>query len=324
MALSILACGNEIRSRIPESVAEIEEIISTPDESFAICSELSFRDVVFPESFSAFDSLAFALALNITGSFEGGDGWANLTNNFDGQGLSMGLLNQTLGTGSLQPLLIKMRDNHFNTMRNQFEPSRFNSILSMIDRWNTSTLSLQSHLFSPLDEPTFGVFASGRNKESVNWAVSNLYNGSRFKAGWREDLTKLANTPEYKSIQVGAAERLHKRARLYQERIGTVQLRSYLMMYDIVVQNGSIRTSDFNEYHEYFEDVENPTETQRLKKILELRLRHVLDRWREDVRRRKTTIIEGKGFVHGSNRKLEEEYCYEGLRAYPTSDTPLP
>src|SRR4051794_25917173 len=57
-----------------------------------ICSKLDFANLDWPSSMGVAEHDPFALALNISGSFEGNDGWENLTNNFDGQGLSLGLL----------------------------------------------------------------------------------------------------------------------------------------------------------------------------------------------------------------------------------------
>ncbi|MGF2075402.1 hypothetical protein, partial [Enterococcus casseliflavus] len=65
--------------------------------NLAICSNLSFKNDTFPKGLSSIQTQGFELALTISGSFEGASGWANLSNNFDGEGLSMGLLSQNLG-----------------------------------------------------------------------------------------------------------------------------------------------------------------------------------------------------------------------------------
>ena len=53
-----------------------------------VCSGLDFKGVTWPPSMTHEDELALELALNISGSYEGAEGWANLTGNFDGQGRS--------------------------------------------------------------------------------------------------------------------------------------------------------------------------------------------------------------------------------------------
>ena len=59
----------------------------------------------------------------------------NLSDNFDGQGVSVGLLNQNLGQGSLQPLLILLRDGHPQTLRTLLGPERLRGLLEMLARW---------------------------------------------------------------------------------------------------------------------------------------------------------------------------------------------
>ena len=72
------------------------EIVVPPGPNFkpSICSDLSFEQVEWPSNVSTKQLDAFALGMNITGSFEGHDGWSNIANDFDGQGLSLGLFNQ--------------------------------------------------------------------------------------------------------------------------------------------------------------------------------------------------------------------------------------
>jgi len=94
----------------------------------SICSKLDFSNLDWPTTKSTAERDPFALALNISGSFEGSDGWENLTNNFDGQGLSLGLLNQCLGQGSLQPMLIEMQNEYSAEMKAQFTVTNFNSL----------------------------------------------------------------------------------------------------------------------------------------------------------------------------------------------------
>ena len=79
------------------------------DGSLNICGRLSFQGISWPQTLPAKDRKSLATSLNLTGSYEGGQGWINITNNFDGMGMSLGLLQQNFGSGSLQPLLLKFR-----------------------------------------------------------------------------------------------------------------------------------------------------------------------------------------------------------------------
>src|ERR1035438_10073334 len=68
--------------------------------NLSICSGLDFAPVIWPPQLPKYQVESLELVLNIAGSYEGVRGWANLTNSFDDQGLSLGLLNQNLGQGS--------------------------------------------------------------------------------------------------------------------------------------------------------------------------------------------------------------------------------
>jgi hypothetical protein len=298
-----------------------------PDGGFKVCSKLDFTGVTWSPKLSPLDRSAFQVALNATGSFEGNTGWANLTNNFDGQGLSMGLLNQTLGTGSLQPLFNQMRSDHHNQMQALFSASHFTGLSGMlaaygatapVSKVEAASLAMDS---SPLDKDWNAKAGemqalAAREAASVQWAVNNLYNGSSFKADWARELTDLAEHPLYVSLQIRAAEKLHLKAYDLKTELGLEDLRSYLVMFDFVVQNGSISAAEIAEYKSTVGQKPAATSQEKLLTILNIRLRRVKPEYVNDVRSRKTALINGSGTVHGSNRKLETEYCYKGSTAY--------
>ena len=128
----LISCGKNATSGGPSSLTDTNHNSSTdlpttknPDDLTGglinakptICSNLSFNNVLWPSPLTEFQVNVFALAMNISGSFEGPDGWTNLTNNFDGQGISLGLFNQNLGQGSLQPMMLKLRDTQLTRMK---------------------------------------------------------------------------------------------------------------------------------------------------------------------------------------------------------------
>lgn len=297
------------------------------------CSELSFEGVKWNASLSPYERRSLAIALSLSGSFEGPNGWRNLTNNFDGMGMSAGLLNQTLGTGSLQPLMANLKA-RAPTAYNLIASSRRTSLLAMIDKWvsaksyrvpslATASRSLaaaaadEDVTSSPLDIPDgFQAFAEFRalgaaEDASVAWAKSNLYqaNGS-FKPEWSAELKNLLAHPAYVSEQILAAEVLHRRALGYAQRLGFTSLRAYLFMFDICVQNGGLNEAEFTELQGAIQREGLRDEAVILKRLLEIRLRRVLAQWRSDVRARKTAVIDGTGVVHGARRDFPKQYCY--------------
>jgi hypothetical protein len=329
---------NAIASTDSDITEEIDAIVEDPTSSLPtsfkplICSDLSFDHVQWPKGTDEFYATVFGLAMNITGSFEGHDGWENISNNFDGQGLSLGLFNQNLGQGSLQPLMIQLRRNYLSKMKTFFSTSQLSSVESMLVKWNgapvtsvmgkalSQNLDPYENFVSPLDdpalleaagEPTFlqSKASSTRNGVSVNWATSNLYSGTKFKSDWLKSLTKMSGSPEYISLQIEAAKYIHNRAMNYMIKFNLKELRSYLFLFDIVVQNGSLTTSIENKYIAWEKSNKNASELTKMKQMLEYRLTLVIAKYRNDVRARKTAVLTGTGTVHGSKRDFKKEYC---------------
>jgi hypothetical protein len=284
-----------------------------------VCSSLDFDGVTWPDELTEDDRAALEIALNISGSYEGGDAWANLSDNFDGQGVSVGLLNQCLGQGSLQPMLIRMRDEHPQSLKALVSPDHLKSLLAMLAKWQTAPAQ-ESSLGPPsaLDEPGDRVVlkTTAADKASVDWAAANLYAGGKFQPLWKSELGALAASREYVSIQISAAVEDHDRALSEEGEIGVRELRSYLMLFDVVVQNGRLYPEDLSDYAAYVKKTPKAGSTARLEKLLELRLRHVRSKYVEDVRSRKRAIILGTGTVHGEPRNLPVQYCYDGLWPY--------
>jgi hypothetical protein len=286
---------------------------------------LNFSSVNWASGLSLNDETALELALNISGSFEGNAAWANLTNDFDGEGLSMGLLNQTLGTGSLQPLLIQMRDLHMNEMGTFFDSTRFNSLISMLAQWESSqssSLVPEYQVLSLLDVIPLGTNTATvtPNQASVNWALANLYTdskGQNFDPTWAADLTALTQNPDYVSLQIDAAMDLHNQALSEETLTGVNELRSYLFMFDVNVQDGGMYSQDWTDFKTWLQSNASATDTDRLNELLTLRLRHVRSAYVSDVQSRKQAIINGQGFVHGDQRNLETQYCFDRLVTYP-------
>lgn len=348
VGISLVACSNTAGGNIsaanPSNSAESNPVTPSPVPSpapttvpttepgkLSICSRLDFANLDWPSVVDLRERDAFALALNISGSFEGPDGWENLTNNFDGQGLSLGLLNQCLGQGSLQPLLIQMRNLYIGEMKSVLSTANFNSMLAMLNSWETTMsindfvateAQLRAHGFSKLDDPAMiekeigfnpevhlMANLTGKNQNSVNWAVNNLYNGSSFKSDWKTQLVALSGSAGYRSIQVAAALDLHLSALELFKTYGLTQLRGYLFMFDIVVQNGGISATAKANIMAQFKANPNWNETQKLNAILTERLKYVKAAYVADVRSRKQSLINGNGTVHGTRRDYGREYC---------------
>ncbi len=286
----------------------------------SICSDLSFDQVEWPSNISAKQLDAFALAMNITGSFEGHDGWSNIANNFDEQGLSLGLFNQNLGQGTLQPLMIDYQQSTSNKMSSLFSTSQRSSITSMLNTWLAANGGVLSKATvqtipdtSPLDKNFDSLFSqkasNAVNQDSVDWAVAQLYTGTQFKPEWKTALQNLSEDPQYVTLQIEAAIKLHSKAMGYVTKYRFKTLYSYLFFFDIVVQNGGISSSTESQYLTWENANKAASESTKLLRLLEYRLLLVNSQYVADVRSRKTSIIKGTGTVHGASRNYPVEYC---------------
>jgi hypothetical protein len=294
-----------------------------------LCSKLDFANLTWPAGLTPQEKSAFALGLNISGSFEGDDGWRNITNNFDGEGLSLGLLNQCLGEGSLQPLMIQMIQSHGELMQQIFGGDSFGKVSTMLNQWQKRSLSEEDESdtiqgFSALDdEDVIADFLKRKpkpkpkpkpktpNEESVDWAIKNIYSDSKglnFQPLWLMDFEAMSNSTEYRSLQLQKAYSLHQGAMALFRHFKMTQIRSYLFFFDIMVQNGGINDDVTASIDEILKR-KVYSETEKLEQILAVRLKFVRRHYVGDVKARKESLIKGVGFVHGKKRDYDLEYC---------------
>lgn len=304
------------------------------------CSRLDFSNIEWPDDLSSLAIDTYSLALNITGSYEGNRGWSTISNNFDGQGISLGIFQQNLGQGSLQRLLVKADRLHPRMFSEYFSQQQRASLSFMLNAWRDGrrfNLSgdglrvpasideeLASNSLAQFPNPTdmdyeseflndgfiFTKASSSVNQFSVDWAVKNLYysNGRTFKPEWKRAFQRLAGDPRYISLQLELGNWIHKKAMSFMELYEVRELRSYLFFYDIIVQNGGINEET---RQDYLADIAGKelTENQKMKILLVHRVKRSKERWRADVMARKFTILDGFGLVHKKNRNFSEEFC---------------
>ena len=298
-----------------------------------ICSALDFNGVNWPKEVEPLSQVAFALGLNVSGSFEGHSGWQNLSNNFDGQGVSMGLLNQNLGQGSLQPLWIGLRDRFPWVLDQTLSAAQKKSMLDMLVQWERSRAPLQSmsleeelafefeerqplEVFDQEVDKKYGVanLSQSSHSASVQWAKRTLYSdnsGRRFHPQWRRALKEMAAHPDYVTLQIEASQRIHKVTEIYARRLSWQQLRSYLFLFDIIVQNGGLASRHFQRFTDWLNQNPNKTEQEQARQMLEIRVVDSNPKWQKDVRIRKLSILSDRGVVHGEKRNLPQEFCYD-------------
>lgn len=224
--------------------------------------------------------------LALTGSFETGkpppDCFAGLSGDFDGQAISFGALQWNFGQGSLQPLMIKMTDQHPDIVE---------------------------HIFTDRCAEFLEVLKTPQEHQ-LEWcrSVQDL-NRFRFREPWQGLFKSLGRCKEFQDLQVEAANELYDAAIDLAHEYELKSERSVALMFDIKVQNGSIypyvREQILREFANLPEDA---GEEERLIIIANRRAEASNPRWVEDVRNRKLTIARGQGIVHGMHYDLAEDY----------------
>ncbi len=229
--------------------------------------------------------LAFR-CLALTGAFETGmpipDCFAGLSGDFDRMGISFGVLQWCLGQGSLQPLLRKMSDQHGDELEAIF---------------GDHVGELRAMLAEDLDD-------------QLEWA-RRIQDPVRFRIHepWRGLFKTLGRHEAFQNIEVAAADHLFREAKKLCADYGVRSERAVALLFDIKTQNGSIRAVVKAQIERDFARLgAGAGEVERLRIIANRRAEAANPRWVEDVRKRKLTIANGAGIVHGSHFDLEEQY----------------
>ncbi len=222
--------------------------------------------------------------LALTGSFETGqpppDCFAGLSGDFDGQGLSFGVLQWNIGQQSLQPFLQELDREH---------PQLFPEI------FGEHCEEIRAMLKEPLDE-------------QLEWARSIQFGNHRLQEPWRGMFKTLGRREECQNLQVKYAQKVYAKALEWCREYGVRTERAVALMFDIRVQNGSIQRFVKEQILRDFRQRSPLDEVARLRIIAQRRADAASPRWRGDVRARKLAIANGRGEVHGRYYDLEEQY----------------
>lgn len=233
--------------------------------------------------------------LALTACFETAAGFpdcfAGVAGNFDGQGISFGALQWNLGQGTLQPLLQEMLDRHRPLCQAIFH-EQF---------------------------PVFVALLVAPQPEQMAWAGSIQDARHQILEPWRGLFKTLGRTAELQAIQTRHAGRIYGRALELCAAHELKTERGAALMFDILVQNGSISPlvrAQIETDVAALAATDDPlaAEVARLRFIAHRRAAACQPEYVEDVRRRKLTIAEGKGVVHGIPYDLEQQF---GLRLAP-------
>ena len=257
---------------------------------------------------SPLDSLAPAelKAVKITSTFETGrpGGFGGLTGNFDGQGLSFGLLNFTIKAGSLIPLLQEFITEH---------PARYaNTFGSDAERFKEIVFATKP---DP-QNPRLRIRDVERQMEFVNNQMNSIpreAKGNKIVEPWKTYFDRLENDREFQIIQVKAVKNALKRARYWCDYFEFKTERGLAFMFDLVSSHGGawLNAPKFHEKRRILLRAmfankqaqvgrQTLTELEKMEVIANMIADVSSEKWRELVRTRKLWFVRGSGTVHGT------------------------
>lgn len=221
-------------------------------------------------------------SLPVPGCFSG------LSGNFDGQGISFGAIQWALGQGSLQPLFQDMCSQHGDVVDTVFGS-------------NAATFRQ--------------VFTQSDRTAQMAWATGIQHN-NQVQDPWKSQLKALGATPECQALQVSMAQARYNSGLALCREYGVVSERAAALMFDIMVQNGSISSTTKAEIESDFAALgPSADETAKLEVIARRRAAACNPQWQQDVLSRKMMIAQGQGTVHGSHYDLATQYAITLNRA---------
>ncbi|MFN0109458.1 MAG: D-alanyl-D-alanine carboxypeptidase family protein [Blastocatellia bacterium] len=253
-------------------------------------------------------------AVKITSTFETGraGGFGGLTGNFDGQGLSFGLLNFTVKAGSLIPLLQEFINKH---------PQRYAAAFGKdADRFKETVFATMPDPKNPRRR----IRDVARQMQFVNGqmnAIPQKAKSNKIIEPWKTYFGRLENDSEFRKIQVKAVRRALDRARSWFKEFGFKTERGFVFMFDLVSSHGGawLNAPKFKGKRKALLQQmlaakqaqlggNALTESQKMEVIANMIADVSLPEWREKARVRKLWFVRGVGKVHGRLFDIRKDF----------------
>ncbi len=234
--------------------------------------------------------------LALTGAFETSVGipecFAEVSGDFDGQGLSFGALQWNFGQDSLQPLLKEMIKSRPDMMESIFQ-GNYRVLLAVLESDKSELMAFARSIQNPI---TFSLYEP-----------------------WRGMFKSLGRREEFQKIQLRHSSKIFRAALNLCREYELWSERAVALMFDIKVQNGTISRLVRALIQADFERLptQMPPEAREIEKmriVANHRADSARPEWAEDVRARKLCCANGGGYVHGVNYDLEAQF---GIKLSP-------
>lgn len=278
-----------------------------------LADEYEFEDWEFESPLNVL-STSELKAVKITSTFETGraGSFGGLTGNFDGQGLSFGLMNFTIQAGSLIPLLKEFIKNY---------PDRYSKIFGKdAARFKEMVFAVKADPKNPKSQ----IRDVARQMDFVNTQMNQIpkeANGNKIIEPWKTYFKGLETDSEFRKIQVKAVRNALKKARYWCDYFGFKTERGFAFMFDLVSSSGGawLDAPKFKNKRrillrkrlaEKKEKVgrDTLTELEKMEVIANLIGEVASKKWRTKARIRKLWFVRGTGKIHGTFYDIKKDF----------------
>jgi peptidoglycan hydrolase-like protein with peptidoglycan-binding domain len=217
-------------------------------------------------------------SLQLTAAFEGHD-FTLAQGNYDGAGVTWGIIGFTLTHGSLGAIVLEVQRRKPALVAQAFGP-RANELLRVVRASKAQQLTFADSI------------SLGASKEKL-------------AEPWRSAFRRFGELDEVQAVQIALADRGYFRPAVQTAR--ALRLKSELgiaLAFDIHVQNGSVSARAREQVRQQL--AQHPVDHEREVRVIIANAvaNQSRPQFREDVRSRKLTIATGAGAVHGSTYVL--------------------
>ena len=229
----------------------------------------------------------FDRCLQLTADFEG-HGFQTIAGNFDGAGLTWGIIGYTLQHGEIQNILTEAQQ-------------RFPAVI------DSAFGNLKSILLSQLAKTW---------PEQLLWAnsISIGTNKVRVEEPWQRAFATLGADPDVQTIQLRRVTKYWDIAKRDTSRFQLQSEAGIALCFDIAVQNGGIdNDTEARRISTWINDNPGVSERDLLVRIADVVAESSRPQYVEDVRKRKRTIAKSDGEVHGARYATRDW----GIGEYP-------
>ncbi|MGQ7278671.1 hypothetical protein ACT91Q_11935 [Brevibacillus thermoruber] len=218
-----------------------------------------------------------------TGFFEGDDNYSTITGNFDGQGISFGIIQFNFGQGTLQPLLKEYMNNYEAEYKSIFGTAKAATLKKVVFDYSKS--------------------------QQINWgnSISDPKNKSRVLAEWRDPFQKMGAKSSNQELQIKYAQDYFNRAETFADQFGIISTQGLAFLFDQAVHEWSFSKSISSIADKIDEVADQYRRSEGKRMPDEDRLSILLDYVKTtDGRNRRRAIKNGEGRVHGKDYDIRD------------------